>query len=92
MVWATPAVQTLAAPAFAAGTPKCLPTIVANYSKPAQASAQGGKEKSGCTTYTFSATEACCDCIDRLPHLPRPLAILACKFLLKCRLESVTTC
>ncbi len=64
LVWTVPAVQTIAGPAFAAGSPRCETSLT-------------GRLNGKCVTFTFDATEQCCSCISG-SGLPLPIGIAVC--------------
>ena len=77
MVWTVPAVQTIAGPAFAAGSPPCCAKVGAGVS--------GGV----CQTLVFKEDADCCACIGEQNTL-LPLAVIACAVLSRCDLETIT--
>ena len=87
LVWTAPAVQTIAGPAFASGSPRCTAEVEASYTY-----YEGRVKKTGCVVYRFGDTTECCDCIEKLSALPLPVAILACAFGGKCTMVGKGTC
>ena len=67
LVWTVPAVQTIAGPAFAAGSPRCETSLT-------------GRLDGRCVTFTYNPTEQCCSCIGATegPTTPLPFAIMMC--------------
>ena len=63
MVWTVPAVQTLAGPAFAAGSP-CIGRFEYTTSR--------GR----CFFVEYNATETCCDCVDSILATEGPEAVV----------------
>lgn len=53
LVWATPVVQSLSAPAFAYGSPACIVTT-----------RHTNRRRTICRTVVFESTAACCECIN----------------------------
>ena len=65
LVWTVPAVQTIAGPAFAAGSPRCETSLT-------------GRLNGRCATFHFQPTELCCSCITNSGEA-LPFAISDCK-------------
>jgi hypothetical protein len=64
LVWTVPAVQTIAGPAFATGSPRCETSFT-------------GRLNRQCVTFTYVPTEQCCSCIGGSAE-PLPFAIYDC--------------
>lgn len=77
LVWTAPAVQTLAGPAFAAGSPPCCAKL-------------GGGVNGQCQTLLFREDADCCSCISEQGTI-LPAAILACTLLTRCVPTGTTT-
>ena len=77
MVWTVPAVQTIAGPAFAAGSPPCCAKVATNVN-------------GVCELLTFKEDADCCTCIGEASGVPLAIAVIGCAITGRCDLESTT--
>lgn len=86
LMWTTPAVQTIAGPAFAAGTPRCSCTLEGEYTD------KYGKRQ--CVRVQYEPTEACCSCIAGKTSAGKilPVAIALCEYSGMCVEQSSSSC
>ena len=86
LVWTAPAVQTIAGPAFATGTPRCSTRLEGEvvYS-------DGSSE---CVAVVYDDTDACCSCIAEKTARGKslPVAIALCADSGLCTEQSSGTC
>lgn len=87
LIWTVPAVQTIAGPAFAAGSPRCYARL------------EGEATGNDCVSIVYADTADCCDCINgyTMPvapaqPLPVPMAIALCAWAGKCTEDRRETC
>jgi hypothetical protein len=86
LMWTTPAVQTIAGPAFAAGTPRCSTRLEGEF-----------RDKYGnrqCVEVVYDPTESCCSCIATKTSAGKilPVAIALCEATYMCVEQSSSSC
>lgn len=86
LVWTTPAVQTIAGPAFAAGTPRCSTRL--------QGEVRYRNGTSQCVEVVYDPTETCCSCISGRTRQGKalPVAIGLCADAGQCIQQSTSSC